>query len=68
LINEIQLGYYNNRGYCMEQEKRENTKKGAIKYLFFVFFQRIIAIGLFVTASGGFSDMRGLFSGQLRVI
>jgi protein-S-isoprenylcysteine O-methyltransferase Ste14 len=39
--------------------QKDNTDKGAIKYIFMLFIQRIIGIGLFFAAAGTFGDIRG---------
>jgi protein-S-isoprenylcysteine O-methyltransferase Ste14 len=42
-----------------QNKQKDNIDKGAIKYIFLLFIQRIIGIGLFFVASGTFSDIRG---------
>jgi protein-S-isoprenylcysteine O-methyltransferase Ste14 len=42
-----------------QNEQNDNIDKGAIKYIFMLFIQRIIGIGLFFAAAGTFNDIRG---------
>jgi protein-S-isoprenylcysteine O-methyltransferase Ste14 len=42
-----------------QNKQKDNIDKGAIKYIFMLFIQRIIAIGLFFVAAGTFNDIRG---------
>jgi protein-S-isoprenylcysteine O-methyltransferase Ste14 len=42
-----------------QNKQKDNIDKGAIKYIFVLFIQRIIGIGLFFVAAGTFNDIRG---------
>lgn len=44
------------------------SKKGAIKYLFILLFQRIIGISLFFTAAGTFYNIRGIVNLSLYLL
>jgi protein-S-isoprenylcysteine O-methyltransferase Ste14 len=52
----------------MDQSQQENNKKRAIKYIFRLLLQRIIGIGLFFAAAGGFNDIRGIVNVSLYLI
>ncbi|MDR0748084.1 MAG: isoprenylcysteine carboxylmethyltransferase family protein [Tannerellaceae bacterium] len=52
----------------MKATEKISEKKGAIKYIFLLLFQRIIGIGLFFAAAGGFNDIRGIVNVSLYLI
>jgi protein-S-isoprenylcysteine O-methyltransferase Ste14 len=56
------------RNINMDQMQQENIKKGAVKYIFILLIQRIIGIGLFFAAAGGFGDIRGIVNISLYFI
>ena len=49
-------------------QQENNNKKGAVKYIFILLIQRIIGIGLFFIAAGGFNDIRGIVNISLYFI
>jgi hypothetical protein len=49
-------------------QQENNNKKGAVKYIFRLLLQRIIGIGLFFAAAGGFNDIRGIVNVSLYLI
>jgi len=49
-------------------QDENNNKKGAIKYVFILFLQRIIGIGLFFAAAGRIHDIRGIVNISLYLI
>jgi protein-S-isoprenylcysteine O-methyltransferase Ste14 len=42
-----------------QNKQKDNIGEGAVKYIFILFIQRIIGIGLFFVAAGTFNDIRG---------